>query len=232
MTKAARAISVDVDGTLYRVRRLRVAWRLRHERGLVLALVAARERIRHEGAFDSLEALEAREVELVAPSFGLSREEAMARLVNLRREIPHALTRGARPHGGVEGALRAAASHGLKLAVLSDYAAEEKLAYLGLASLPWSVTVAADACGALKPHPRPYAHLCERLGIPPEDVVHVGDREDVDVEGACLAGLRAWRFSERRGEATAAERVFSKWSLDVFRPLWEGQPSASSGKGG
>ena len=225
MGRGVRAISVDVDGTLYRVRRWRVAWRLRHERGLMLALLAARERIRHEGAFDGQAGLEAREVELVAPSFGLSKEEAARSLTDLRRKIPHALAGGARPHGGVQGALQAAAARGIKLAVLSDYDAAEKLAYLGLASLPWAAAVAADACGALKPHGRPYAELSERLGLAPEEILHIGDREDVDVEGARRAGMRAWRFSERRAEASAAEHVFSQWKLDVFRPLWEGPES-------
>ena len=223
MRTAVRAISVDVDGTLYRVRRLQVAWRLRHERGLLLALMAARERIRHEGAFDTWEALEEREVELVAPSFRLSRADAARRLADLRRQIPHALTRGVRPHGGVQGALQAAASHGLKLAVLSDYEAAEKLAYLGLANLPWAASVAAEACGALKPHERAYMRLAELLDLPPEAILHIGDREEVDVEGAKRAGMRAWRFSERRAGATAAERVFSRWRLDLFRPLWEGR---------
>ena len=66
-----RALSLDLDGTLYAVPRARVAWRLRRERGLLVALMAARERMRHEPPLADREAVLAREVELVAPSFGL-----------------------------------------------------------------------------------------------------------------------------------------------------------------
>ncbi|MCK6552407.1 hypothetical protein L6R52_41650, partial [Myxococcota bacterium] len=76
----ARAISLDMDGTLYRVRRLRVLWRLRFERGLLLALLAAREKMRHEPPLADAEALAQREAELVAPSFELGIDEARARI--------------------------------------------------------------------------------------------------------------------------------------------------------
>lgn len=216
----AEVLSLDLDGTLYRVQRFRVAWRLRHERGLLLALAAAREKIRHEGFFESQAALHAREVELVAPSFGLSIEETGARLDALRAVFPEVLTKGMRPYSGVRGALEAAHARGLKLAILSDYEAEEKLKYLGLEDLPWETWVSAEACGALKPHRAPFERLAEQVGVPLETVVHIGDREDVDVAGALAAGMRAWRFSPMRRILSDAERVFHRWPLDLFQALW------------
>lgn len=220
MIAPAKAISLDVDGTLYRVRRLTVAWRLRYARGLLVALVAAREKIRHEGPFESFEQLQRREAELVAPSFELSVEDAHAQLMELREDMPDALTARIRPFSGVRGALEAAHAKGLTLAVLSDYDAAQKLDNLGLADLPWTVQVSAEACGALKPHAAPFEALCARLGLPPEQIVHVGDREDVDVAGALAAGLRAWRFAPKRGQSSKAEHQLSRYKLDTFAPLW------------
>lgn len=217
---AARALSLDVDGTLYRVRRLTVAWRLRYARGLLVALVAAREKIRHEGPFEDIAALHRREAELVAPSFELSVEEAAARLEELRADLPDALTARIRPFSGVRGALEAAHARGLKLAVLSDYDAEEKLENLGLADLPWTAKVSAERCGALKPNPEPFQVLSQRLGVLPSEIVHVGDREDVDVAGALSCGLRAWHLTSKRGQSTRAEHQFAKYKLDTFAPLW------------
>ena len=229
MIGPARAVSLDVDGTLYRVRRLTVAWRLRHERGLLLALVAAREKIRHEGPFSTRGALHAREAELVAPSFQLEVPEAAARLDALRAELAAALTERVRPFAGVRGALEAAHARGVRLAVLSDYDPDEKLHNLGLLDLPWAARVSAEGEGALKPHLRPYARLCEALALPPASIVHVGDREDLDVAGALAAGLRAWRFSPKRGVPSQAEVVFTRWKLDLFAPLWApAEPSSSS----
>jgi putative hydrolase of the HAD superfamily len=214
----ARAVSVDVDGTLYRVRRARVAWRLRRERGLVVALMAAREKIRREPPLPDRAALEAREVELVAPSLELDPDEARARLDRLKAELPAALTRAMRPHPGVRGALEAAAARGLALAALSDFDPAPKLRFLGLEDLPWSAMVGAEAQGALKPQRAPFDRLVELLGVPREAVVHVGDREEIDVRGALDAGLRAWRFAAA-GEPSAAEVVFSRWRFDLFAPL-------------
>ncbi|MEQ9503210.1 MAG: HAD family hydrolase [Deltaproteobacteria bacterium] len=213
-------LSLDVDGTLYRVRRLRVAWRLRWERGLLVALVAAREKIRHEGPFDSPEALERREAELIAPSFNMTVEACAERLDELREAMPEALTSRVRPYPGVAGALEAAVAKGVQLAVLSDYAPDDKLAYLGLDHLPWRARIGADRLGVLKPSRRAFEAVAEATGAPLASIVHVGDREDVDVEGALDAGCRAWRFSDKSKVTSRAEVVFSRWTIDLFEPLW------------
>ena len=213
------ALSIDVDGTLYGVQALRVAWRLRRDGGLLVALVAAREKIRHEQPLSDNAALVDREAELVAPSLGLSHREAQDRISRLRAQLPEALTRNMQPYQGVRSALEAASARGLQLATLSDFDPFPKLQYLGLSDLPWSVHVGAYAEGGLKPQSRPFERVCERLGVPAEQVVHVGDREDQDVRGALNAGLRAWRFNQQEGESSAAEHVFSRWTIDLFLPL-------------
>lgn len=218
----ARAVSVDVDGTLYRVRRMRVAWRLRRERGLLFALVAAREKIRREPELADRAALEQREIELVAPSFDLHPEEARLRLERVRARLPEALCRGMKPFPGVRAALEAAQARGLRIAALSDFDPVPKLELLGLADLRWSALVGAESLGALKPQQRPFEAVCDALGVPPGDVVHVGDREGLDVRGALGAGMRAWRFARSGRPASEAERVFSRWTLDCFAPLWGG----------
>lgn len=219
MSRPARAISVDLDGTLYRVRRLRVAWRLRHQRGLLVALVAAREKLRHEAPFEDQAALEDREAALVAPSFDMTRAEAAAALAALRGALPAALTEDVQPYPGVRSALEAAHARGLKLGVLSDYDPRDKLRYLGLHDLPWTVTLGAEELGVLKPHPRAFHALASAMGVGRQDIVHVGDREDLDVRGALGAGLRAWRFSASLGR-TQGEVSFSRWRVGIFDALW------------
>jgi putative hydrolase of the HAD superfamily len=215
----ARGISVDVDGTLYRVRRLRVLWRLRWERGLLLAAMAAREKLRSGSPAEDRTGLLRQQAELVAPSFGWSIEHAMDRLDALGALLPEALTRGILPFGGVRSALEGAVAKGLKIAVFSDWDPEEKLRWLGLDDLPWQAQVSAERSGALKPHRRAFDQVAEALALPPGDIVHVGDREDIDVRGALDAGMRAWRFSPRGGLPTAAEHEFGRWSVGVFGPL-------------
>jgi HAD superfamily hydrolase (TIGR01493 family) len=79
-------------------------------------------------------------------------------------------------------ALRA---RGLALAVVAnwDISLVARLAPLGL-----PVVTSAEA-GAAKPDPRIFALALERLGVPPDRALHVGDR-DADAEGARRIGMR------------------------------------------
>jgi putative hydrolase of the HAD superfamily len=53
--------------------------------------------------------------------------------------------------------------------------------------------IAARECGVAKPDAAIFHDACARLGLPPENVLHVGDDPLLDVIGAQSAGLRsAW----------------------------------------
>lgn len=89
---------------------------------------------------------------------------------------------------------------GYKVALLSEYPVERKLAALGLADLPWAATVHCDEVGVLKPDPRPFAVAAARLDVVPAEVLMVGDRRDADVAGARAAGMRsAWLDTPAEG---------------------------------
>ncbi|MEZ5460870.1 HAD family hydrolase [Dokdonella sp.] len=54
-------------------------------------------------------------------------------------------------------------------------------------------SVSAGEMGVAKPDAGIFVHACERLGIAPEHVLHVGDDPTADVAGARAAGMRtAW----------------------------------------
>jgi 2-haloalkanoic acid dehalogenase type II len=60
-------------------------------------------------------------------------------------------------------------------------------------TLPVEFIVISEAVRAYKPHRRIFAHALERLGLAPQEVLHVGDSDVDDVKGAKEAGLRvAW----------------------------------------
>ena len=63
-----------------------------------------------------------------------------------------------------------------------------KLARLGIESRFAHVTISQD-CGAAKPSPRIFQHACAACGVEPGAAVYVGDRYEVDAEGARRAGL-------------------------------------------
>jgi HAD superfamily hydrolase (TIGR01509 family) len=78
---------------------------------------------------------------------------------------------------------------GLRLAVVSnwDVGLADHLARIGLADRFTAIVTSAEA-GAPKPDPRVFEVALERLGVPPEQALHVGDAE-ADEQGARAAGM-------------------------------------------
>ena len=91
---------------------------------------------------------------------------------------------------GLLEVLDALSREGVRLGVLSDYPPASKLDALG-ASRYFSLVLCTTATdvNALKPHPRGFLAACERWGLQPHEVLYVGDRPEVDGEGATAAGL-------------------------------------------
>lgn len=84
---------------------------------------------------------------------------------------------------------------GLKVAVVSNtsFSEEGVLAMLeNVGVLKYvDVVVSSSSVGFNKPHPGIYTHMLGRLGLEPEEVLHVGDSCVNDVLGALNAGLKA-----------------------------------------
>lgn len=85
------------------------------------------------------------------------------------------------------------AMHGVvSVAALSngDQAQQEaKVSRTGLGRY-LDVVLTSDQLGVAKPDPRIFILACHHLGVPPEAVVYVGDRLEVDAVAASTAGLR------------------------------------------
>ncbi|MGW6456465.1 HAD family hydrolase [Streptomyces sp. NPDC055078] len=65
---------------------------------------------------------------------------------------------------------------------------EHKLRVLGVRDRFETVVCAADL-GVAKPAAEAFHTACEAMGLPPEEVVYVGDEPDIDARGAAEAGL-------------------------------------------
>ncbi|MGH3911917.1 MAG: HAD-IA family hydrolase [Pseudonocardiaceae bacterium] len=116
-----------------------------------------------------------------------------------RRELPTLLYRRLidpdawRPYPDTAAALHAARAAGLRVGVVSNIAWDIRPVFAahGLAGHV-DATVLSFEVGAAKPDPRIFRTACDRLGVPPEHTVMIGDdpRED---GGICSA---AGRYSE------------------------------------
>ncbi len=82
-------------------------------------------------------------------------------------------------------------SRGRSLACLTNNprsVGERSLAALGVRDLV-PIVVGLDATGRSKPDPVPFAAVLEALGIPASETISVGDRMDVDIRPALAMGM-------------------------------------------
>ncbi|MGC1122044.1 MAG: HAD family hydrolase [Candidatus Methanofastidiosia archaeon] len=80
------------------------------------------------------------------------------------------------------------------LALLTDYDGESHSKRKRISSLPLLhyfdlIVIAGEDTEQLKPSPQPYCYILEKLNLPPETVLMVGDKPQVDLEGAQALGL-------------------------------------------
>jgi HAD superfamily hydrolase (TIGR01549 family) len=211
-----QAVLFDVDGTLYRqapVRALMAAeltvvpWAThRLDAPAVWRTLRTFRRVREElrtigAGAESLDRLQYRTAASragVEPRF----VEGLVGEWMIRRPLRY--VRLARRADLIE-TLAALRERGVRVGVFSDYPTREKVDALGLSS--WTdlqVCATDEAVNAFKPHPRGFLHACERWGVPPDRVVYVGDRADVDAAGASRAGMRCILIGARAGGGAAS----------------------------
>ena len=99
---------------------------------------------------------------------------------------------------------------GLRIAAVTNAASRHQRAKLQALDLEtaFDAVVISDEVGAAKPDPVIFHAACAALGVGPAHAVHVGDRLDLDVQGARAAGLHAvWLDRARRCERARPAEV-------------------------
>jgi phosphoglycolate phosphatase/putative hydrolase of the HAD superfamily len=87
--------------------------------------------------------------------------------------------------------LAALRARGVQVGVFSDYPVADKLDRLRVRThVSLELDATTEDINAFKPHPRGLEVACARWGLPPDQVLYVGDRADVDAEAARRAGMR------------------------------------------
>ena len=95
------------------------------------------------------------------------------------------------PYDDVAAAFDGWRQAGVRTAVLTNGVGEQQWRKLRALGVDGQVefVVALDDLGVGKPDPRVYAEACRRFGLPPEQVVYVGDDVARDAVGATACGL-------------------------------------------
>jgi putative hydrolase of the HAD superfamily len=79
---------------------------------------------------------------------------------------------------------------GLKTGLLSDVPPDRKLDLMGLNGY-WDVQLCSEICGGLKPARAPFLALAEKMGLPPERILYVGNSVPYDIKGSKNVGMKA-----------------------------------------
>jgi putative hydrolase of the HAD superfamily len=109
---------------------------------------------------------------------------------------------------------------GVPLVVISN--SEGHLAEL-VEELGWGrdfdVVIDSGRIGIDKPDPRIFAHACAAVGVSPQDLLHVGDSWEADVQGALGASASAVWFDARHRERALPERVYGAANARELREI-------------
>ena len=113
---------------------------------------------------------------------------------------------------GAQEALQAVLDAGFRCAAISNtiFSARRMSAALTEAGIeaPLEFLLSSADLGRAKPEPRIFELALDRLGVPAEETVYVGDSWKNDVRGALEAGLRAiWISSDRAPEDLPHARI-------------------------
>lgn len=127
----------------------------------------------------------------------------------------------------VEPCLDALNAAGLPVGIVSNWDSRlhAVLRGLGLAERFRCVLTSAEF-GAEKPHPSIFSEAASRLGLPPGEILFVGDLVRDDLEGATAAGMKAILVDRACGDALAAgARVCDLREVPALVSALHGRPS-------
>jgi HAD superfamily hydrolase (TIGR01549 family) len=125
-----------------------------------------------------------------------------------------------RPIPGMIELVRELKHAGTPIAIISN--SEGHLAEL-VDELGWAaafdVVVDSGRLGIDKPDARIFTHACHALGVSTEDLLHVGDAWEADVQGALGASASAVWFDREHRERALPERVYGAASALELREV-------------
>ena len=181
-----RVVSWDVDGTLYNIPKMKVLAFLTMLPSLLFGpLRSGLREIRAIFAFrDRMRAIRLAGGDLSQYKPPIERAELLE--YSSRWWAPATGKAGLRK--GVREFITALESRGIRQVVLSDYYSDAKLRVLGVHE-SFHTIYAAEEIGHLKPSTVPFEAVLRDQGIQPDEMLHIGDRDDTDGIGARNAGV-------------------------------------------
>jgi putative hydrolase of the HAD superfamily len=115
-------------------------------------------------------------------------------------------------------------SKNLKLAVLSDFPIENKLKAMNVEQY-FEFAMCSEDSGYLKPHPKPFLEVSEKLKLKPQEILFVGDSYDKDIIGSEKVGMKSAYIVPKRKKGKKGKKgdiTFSTYKefITLFETLF------------
>lgn len=123
------------------------------------------------------------------------------------------------PYPHVRSTLIFLRENGLHLGIVSDaprMKAWMRLAEMGLTDF-FDFVVALDDTGKLKPNALPFKAALKELGVPPEEILFVGDNPERDIRGAKRVGMKT--ALAKYGQTFPGKGIKADYVLNDFEDL-------------
>ena len=208
-----RGVAFDIDGTLYSQRRLyrsAIGFALAHARFIYHfshVRTALRASPRNQHGYNNLYHHQA---SLLAARLRIAPRRAAEKIERLIYNRWNQRIARQPLYSGVTALLAHLQSRGVPLAIMSDFPVTEKLKAWGIQHY-FQHTIECERLGTLKPSPRLFRRLAERMRLAPNTILYVGNSPQNDVEASIDAGLLAAYISERGARHPRAHCNFSTY---------------------
>jgi putative hydrolase of the HAD superfamily len=222
MSKKFDGVAFDLDGTLYPNYRFYIPlipFMLKEQRLLrafgkardLLRVAAQEHKDQREGPLDTFYDIQARLIgDILTIDSGMIKERIEKQIY--RGWEP--LFKKIKPYPHVRETLQDLQKGGLKLGLLSDFPPEIKLENLNLNGF-WDTVLCSERVGVLKPDPAPFLELIQKLEIPAERLLYVGNSVKYDIVGAKQVGMKAalvsYSLRKHRRHTGNADFIFSDY---------------------
>ena len=200
------AVAFDIDGTLYRESKLNIRI-IPHFLSHIIFFSKyglARKELRRQDYYPDFNKAQA---ELMGKYLKCSPEEAQKKLDKIvYTGLKHYFTKFKACRNALE-LIKRLKEAGVKIAVLSDFPPEQKGDIWGIKK-DCDLLLSSELIGALKPSSKPFEELSEKLEVPVERILYIGNSHAYDVAGPKKLGMKAgWFVPWIRGMFGARSKI-------------------------
>lgn len=214
-----KAVVFDIDGTLYRTWKfnIQIPFHFLCHSLFFLKYGLVRNELRKKEISGNIQQIQA---EMMAKRLNCTPEEAAKKLDKIVYVGLESKFKKIKPCKDVVNFIKKLKEHGYKIGILSDFPPEQKGEIWGIKNM-CDVVLGAEEAGALKPSVIPFKVIAEKLELPCEQILYVGNSHKYDVMGSKKAGMKsAWiqtpGLLKRRKSAFADISFFHYKQLDNF----------------